>query len=633
MKRLAAILMIVGVVSTSSGVVKVLWDFETGLGGWGPGGGTVSLGTNPVSGSPCMVLVSPPAGWQTGAYNSSAGNGLIDLSATPIIQFEVTYVASEWGDVGWITQDNFVINSGGGWGQKGLVAGFDGSWGSWAGDATRIVQYDYTGYNLSGGWSQLSIMINGGSPTSGIRGNYYIDNIVAIGPDPVTPWVRYECEDAQLVDAAYINSDADCSGGQYVSIRKINDAQNGQIVVTANAPRAGTYNMRYGQNAFDKERYENFFVNGVLVMDQQFAGNITWTPAEAVVGNNGWNNEALITDLFNSVTLYGEQDGNWQVWSRWAPAWNEALVNTPMTVTLNEGKNTISIVALWGWDDWDYIELELGYIAKNPLPADDGIAIIGQDTALEWKNALLNLDKVEVWFGQTPEPNAADPNTFITSANYKKKLTLLGSIANPSDRSSLPMPALTNGLSYTWVADGFKGVAEGGEPNYPGVFWTFMATNNVPPTANAGVDQYVWLAPSSVVVTLDGSGSTDDGLDEPLSYQWSQTAGPAVTLDTPNAAATTVTMTVLGNNTEAGTAAPYQFRLTVNDGLWSRSDTVTVYVNSNSCTASIEAGSFYYAADISSAQEGVRDCKVDLYDFLRFAGDWLSCSNIFEACP
>ena len=631
MKRLAAILMIVGMISTSQALVKVLWDFETDLGGWGPGAGTVSLGTNPLTGSQCMVLESPPEGWQTGAYNGSAGDSFINLSATPIIQFEVTYVASEWGDVGWITQDNFIINSGGGWGQKGLSSG-DGSWGSWAGDATRVLQYDYTGYNLSGGWGQLSIMINGGTPTSGVRGNYYIDNIVAIGPDPVTPWVRYECEEAELVDAAFINSDADCSGGQYVSIQKIDDAQNGQIIFTVNAPCAGTYNMRYGQNAFDKERYENIFVNDVLVADQQFAGNITWTPAEAVVGNNGWTDEQLIADLFSTVTLYGEQDGNWQVWSRWVPAWNEALVNTPMTVELNEGENTISIVAVWGWDDWDYIELELGYIAKNPLPADGGIAIIGQDTSLEWNNAILGLDKAEVWFGETPEPNVADPNTFITSANYKEKLTLLDSIANPSDRSSSPMPSLKNNQKYTWVVDGFKGVQEGGDPNYPGAFWTFTATDNAPPTANAGDDQYVWLAPDSVVVTLDASGSTDDGKDAPLTYQWTQLAGPAVTLDTPDAVSTTVTMTVLGNTTEAGTAAPYEFQLDIYDGLWTRSDTVTVHVNSNSCSASIEAGSFYYAGDISSAQEGVSDCKVDLYDFVQLANDWLACSNIFEAC-
>ena len=142
MKKMVLIMAVLGLVSYSYGIEIVLWDFETDLGGWGPGAGTVTLGTNPLTGSQCMVLGSTPAGWQTGAYNSSMGISFIDLTATPIIQLEVTYVASEWGDVDWITQDTFVINSGGGWGQKNLSSG-DGSWGAWAGDTTRVLQYDY----------------------------------------------------------------------------------------------------------------------------------------------------------------------------------------------------------------------------------------------------------------------------------------------------------------------------------------------------------------------------------------------------------------------------------------------------------------------------------------------------------
>jgi hypothetical protein len=122
MKKLCIISCLLAMVASVHALEIVLWDFETDLGGWGPGAGTVTLGTNPLTGSQCMVI-NAPEGWQTGAYNDSMGNGFIDLTATPIIQLEVTYVASEWGDVGWITQDVFVINSGGGWGQKGLSSG------------------------------------------------------------------------------------------------------------------------------------------------------------------------------------------------------------------------------------------------------------------------------------------------------------------------------------------------------------------------------------------------------------------------------------------------------------------------------------------------------------------------------
>jgi len=643
MKHLAAVLSLLLVLATSTGVFAVvIGNFEgASLDGWVPAWegspvlansqtpGTVTLGES-------SMAVTTTGGYWCLQWNApSVPASLADTT----LKFDLTMIQSEWPSTPWTkVASSVALNSNGpsGWKEFAATAEWrNGSgaaptdWGAWDPDAAKTYSVDVSSYDITGAtWFQIIMTLQGGDGT----GAFYFDNVQLWQPEPASPWVRYECEDATLIDTTFINNDEDCSGGKYVSIQKIDNAQNGQIVVTVNAPRAGTYNMRYGQNAFDKQRYENIFVNGVLVADQQFAGNITWTPAEAVVGNNSWSDEQLIADLFSSVELYGQDDGNWQIWSRWAPAWNEALVNTPMTVDLKEGLNTISIVAVWGWDDWDYIEVELGFVPQNPSPADGGIAIIGQDTELAWDNAIPGLDKVEVWFGETPEPNVLDPNTFITSANYKEKLTLLDSIANPSGRSSSPMPTLKNNQNYTWVVDGFKGVAEDGDPNYPGVFWVFTATDNAPPTANAGNDQYVWLAPDSVQVTLNGSASTDDGKDAPLTYQWTQLAGPAVTLDTPDAVSTTVTMTVLGNTTEAGTAAPYEFQLDVYDGLWTRSDTVTVHVNSNSCSASIEAGSFYYAGDISSAQEGVSDCKVDLYDFVQLAGDWLGCSNIFEAC-
>jgi hypothetical protein len=91
---------------------------------------------------------------------------------------------------------------------------------------------------------------------------------------------------------------------------------------------------------------------------------------------------------------------------------------------------------------------------------------------------------------------------------------------------------------------------------------------NQPPTASAGADQTV---SSGAMVTLDGSGSSDPNQD-PLAWQWRQTAGPAVTL----AGASTARPTFTAPTVSAATAL--DFELTVSDGSASAVDTVRVTV-------------------------------------------------------
>ncbi len=91
---------------------------------------------------------------------------------------------------------------------------------------------------------------------------------------------------------------------------------------------------------------------------------------------------------------------------------------------------------------------------------------------------------------------------------------------------------------------------------------------NQAPTANAGNAQTV---NDGVVVTLAGSGTDSDGTI--ASYLWTQTAGPTVSLATPNAASTTFTAPTVTVNT------PLTFSLTVTDNngaTGSASVTVTV---------------------------------------------------------
>lgn len=79
-----------------------------------------------------------------------------------------------------------------------------------------------------------------------------------------------------------------------------------------------------------------------------------------------------------------------------------------------------------------------------------------------------------------------------------------------------------------------------------------IRTGNDPPVADAGPDQLGVLAGTK---TLDGSGSFDpDG--DPITFEWTQIAGPAVTLSNSKSARTTF---------EAAAGQGYSFRLSVRD--------------------------------------------------------------------
>jgi LmbE family N-acetylglucosaminyl deacetylase len=128
-----------------------------------------------------------------------------------------------------------------------------------------------------------------------------------------------------------------------------------------------------------------------------------------------------------------------------------------------------------------------------------------------------------------------------------------------------------------------------------------------PPIANAGSNQIVQV---NSLVQLDGSGSFDPN-GNPLTYQWTQTAGPTVTLSSTTAVQPTFTA--------PASATTLTFQLVVNDGTSDSSPaTVTITVSDSdnfalfaTATASSENTSTSQTA--AKAIDGVIDGYPDDY--------------------
>lgn len=254
--------------------------------------------------------------------------------------------------------------------------------------------------------------------------------------------------------------------------------------------------------------------------------------------------------------------------------------------------------------------------AYKPNPPHQGIATptLAQ---LCWTNPQPadpeGIITCDVYFGEN-EPNELLPN-------YGLQI-----IAEGITGSCVPVPyPLEAFKTYYWKVDVYDSSRT---PSLTeGMIWEFT-TDNAPPIANAGPDQYVWLNnagdPESATVHLDGS-VTDDGLpDGYLTRLWTQTAGPVEVID-PNGV---IVATQKVANTDSITLVipalgTYQFVLTGNDGAITGSDTVQVVVAADPCAAA-QAKPDY--EPIPGDFNG--DCYVDIRDLSVFTAHWLECNSL-----
>lgn len=276
--------------------------------------------------------------------------------------------------------------------------------------------------------------------------------------------------------------------------------------------------------------------------------NLQWTIA-AVAGNQPPSVDAgsdqTITLPINSVALNGTVTDDGQPTHTLAIGWSK--VSGPGTVTFLPANAAVTTATF----------SEAGsYVLR--LTANDG-ALSASDDVNVMVNAAAN---------RAPVANAGPDQTVARGAT----VTLDGSGSSDPDNdpvtyqwSFVQVPTgsaavLTNPTSAgpTFVTDKAGlyrvrlSVSDATTSSAPDT--VDITAVNAAPVANAGPDQNI--AGAGTLVTLDGSASTDpDG--DPLTYSWSQTSGPAVTLSNP----TTVKPTFVPS-----TKGTYAFRLIVNDG-------------------------------------------------------------------
>jgi|GEM_PF-1063801 len=159
-------------------------------------------------------------------------------------------------------------------------------------------------------------------------------------------------------------------------------------------------------------------------------------------------------------------------------------------------------------------------------------------------------------------------------------------------------------------------------------------TLNEAPTADAGGPDHP-IVSEGTVVQLDGSGSSDPDMD-PLTFMWTQTSGPAVTISDPTLESPTFTAPTLATNI----LETLVFSLVVNDGaVNSAPSTISIRVSNDNETPIADAGPDQSGIDeatlVTLDGTGSSDPDMDpiFFAWEQTAGTPVTLSDIQAASP
>ena len=207
-------------------------------------------------------------------------------------------------------------------------------------------------------------------------------------------------------------------------------------------------------------------------------------------------------------------------------------------------------------------------MANVPAPSDRPVANAGPDQTVN-EGEMVTLDG-----SASRDPGgAALSYAWSQTAGPAVMLDLTDPV-----RPSFVAPSVTPGgatLTFQLV------VSDGLQSSEPALTNVTVMNVNHQPAAEAGADQTV---KEGSVVTLDGSVSFDpDG--ESLTYAWTQTGGPAVSLADAGTAQTSFSAPTVGP-----TGVTLTFTLTVSDGVDSAGDSVSIVIENVNHAPAAEAG-------------------------------------------
>jgi hypothetical protein len=179
---------------------------------------------------------------------------------------------------------------------------------------------------------------------------------------------------------------------------------------------------------------------------------------------------------------------------------------------------------------------------------------------------------------QVATASASSGTTVHTSSSVDWALSLLGG-ATITVNYTLLHTGITGGPAVPIQSTALLQMTENpNDPNPIPVSQDFSGTTvsvsgcNEPPQADAGIDQTIYLNDGSptALVSLDGSGSTDDGQIQPLTYRWSENGVTIATGVAP------IGVPITGGGRHVIT-------LTVFDGQFTSTDTlvITIFTDAN----------------------------------------------------